>query len=164
MDGWGEAGIIIGAIGTAATVVGVAFTVWSGRRTVDPATGGATSFATGGPPLLGITSVDHPGGSMSHGPDATFMFPVHVVNLGYRTAGLSVVMYGGEVELARSAPFSIGGDAGEALFLNVKRAPIRWRTEFSGWDYTGQGELAVEVQNPNGATLARFVMPSGEAT
>jgi hypothetical protein len=102
-----------------------------------------------------------PAGSLSLGADGTFMFPVQVVNLGTRTAGIWAVMRAGEVELARSGPFAIGADAGATWFLNVKRAPLRWLPGLTEWAYIGEGELAVELENANGATLARFEMPQG---
>lgn len=89
------------------------------------------------------------------------MFPVHVANAGARTAGISVVMVGGEAELGRNGPFQIGSAAGDTWFLNVRRAPIRWRPGSSDWDYTGEGDLVVELQDAHGATLARF--PRGMA-
>ncbi len=151
---WGKVAVISGCVGTALAAI-EAMRRWRPRKGDEAQTRPA--------PALVITAVDSPGGSMSEGADATFMFPVHLANAGQRSAGISVVMYGGAVELGRKGPFSIASGAGDTWFLNVGRAPMRWRRGFTGWDYTGEGELAVELQDAHGATLARFPMPRGMA-
>jgi hypothetical protein len=92
----------------------------------------------------------------------SFSFPIQVVNSGgAAAAGLILSMRGGDAELGRFGPFSLGPGAASTVNVQVRGGPLTRRHPASGWDYTGEGDFAAELHDAQGKLINRFEAPPG---
>jgi hypothetical protein len=107
-------------------------------------------------PALAIQAVGEPSGT-ADGRGIDYTFPVQVVNAGgVGAAGIMVRMMGGDDVLAAVGPAMI--PAGQTVTLQIPARTDRIKAKTIGIQYVGEGDLALELLDGDGALIQRWGM------